>query len=61
MNNHVTMESTAFSASPTSRSLKTTIPIAIVNVMKIKPQDVLIWDIKVEEEEMIIVIRKKRT
>ena len=60
MNHHVTMESTAFSASPKSRSLKTTIPIAIVNVMKIKPQDVLTWDIKVEDEEMIIVIKKKK-
>ena len=41
-----------------SRSLKTTIPIEVVELLKIKPKDTLIWEVSIVDNERLAVVKR---
>ena len=45
-------------ASPISESLRTTIPMGVVEQLDLKVGDVLDWDIRSEGETKYIIVRK---
>lgn len=43
-------------ASPNSRSLKTTVPISIVRLLKLRDKDKIKWNVKPENNRFLITI-----
>jgi hypothetical protein len=43
-------------ASPNSRSLKTTVPMGLVKLLKLREKDRIKWDIKPENNRFLIII-----
>lgn len=41
-----------------SRSLKTTIPIEVVELLKIEPEDTLTWEVSIVDNERLAVVKR---
>ncbi len=41
-----------------SRSVKATIPIEVAELLKIKPEDVLVWEVMMSNNERFAVVKK---
>jgi len=52
------MESTTSLNRPGSSSLKTTIPTGVVNALKLKAGDKVVWNLEAKEGRIIAVVNK---
>lgn len=54
------VESKAFQVRPDSPSLRATIPLAVVQTLKINPSDTLLWELRAEDGELYAIVKKKQ-
>jgi len=52
------MESTTSLNRPGSSSLKTTIPTGVVNALKLKAGDKVVWNLEAKEGQIIAIVKK---
>ncbi|MEM4854714.1 MAG: AbrB/MazE/SpoVT family DNA-binding domain-containing protein [Sulfolobales archaeon] len=47
-------------ATPRSRSLRSTVPASIVRLLGLKEGDRLLWEVKAEGNDLIIIVKPQR-
>jgi bifunctional DNA-binding transcriptional regulator/antitoxin component of YhaV-PrlF toxin-antitoxin module len=52
------MKSKVFQIRASSPSLRATVPEAVVNVLKLKHGDQLLWDIEARDGQIVVVVTK---